>query len=1141
MPIETMYKSVPFILAAKSGVIARPIIDRAPEGSWLSLFNIESREEESLSSRYGSILINRDPNGTPSGQNHFLPGQINTITRLKGLNGNVWRYAQSGSGLYRRAGNSQGAYSLIYSGLSGNAFSSIISPTLASGVPYLFVADSSVMIKDIGTGSPTRWGILPPTQVAYAIPYSPTVTEIDTFLSTSGYSTSGFSISGVTSIGTANGSSGLSILSGNYYTYACTDGSIKNLLTGMLAKGSGGVLRQVFNVLSDASAFSINPLGGAPPVLPTDSFSATSLNGTVAAASTGSIGKTVSFNFGANLPNDLFVLVLSLSNPSAVQEIRLQFDVNNSGYSSSYYYKSLVLPSFQDGISLPQTTSPSQAVNTEVFSRAGGATNLQQVNAPYSQIIPEDDPSIGQLQPNSLTSGEGSWTVSFNQLGDFLAVGNAGEPGLDWSNITGWQILVITNSQGSTDISLNGLYLQGGSGPSCYGGLGYDYRYTYFNVATGTESSPCGESYFETTQSNPGATSTLILMRQSSSVTGRYSSDPQVTHVRMYRRGGTLSQNWLYLDQFPNVTGSSLWTYKDIIPDSSIIQDNILELDNDPPVTSSLPTPFITTLSAPLSPSPPFSPITVGVAGGTFVSGQEVVIGTPENLEQVYVVTGGTGSFTACIQLSHDLGEQVQVFSLPAVPCNLAVLAYGQVWLAGDPNNPHLLYYSNPDPNGQSAGLPENFSPANYIPVSSPSDPIMALINFRGSLLVATLTTWYLVSPGSPPIAQPTGSKHGLIANFGWCQTENAIWYLSSDGIRTFTGSDGPYQSLPIEWVWQQGNNAQVQALSPIVFASPSILGQTQMAFRNNKVYITYYGVDGNWHQLRHHTLYHRYEDANSSFLLGPALYYEADINLLLASEYVNFAGVTPGWAVAEWNTNQSDSDDAGWATSGSGLLTSPISIAPQTPYFDQGAPNNQKQYNVLTIDANTNNQVLTVYLLFDDGTTSLNLGTIQSTIRTKFQLQVNGGLGQQAYRVSLKITGAISAAPILYQADLHYALLAEQRSSFDSYWVKFGTEESKIAKNLYIDYTSSAPVTVNVYVDGASSPYWTFTLPTNPNRLESVVRSRLPALPFRLWRCVMTVPVGQTLQIWSAPTLDQKMIAGGNSKGYQRSELVTQ
>src|SRR5208337_3626953 len=109
---------------------------------------------------------------------------------------------------------------------------------------------------------------------------------------------------------------------------------------------------------------------------------------------------------------------------------------------------------------------------------------------------------------------------------------------------------------------------------------------------------------------------------------------------------------------------------------------------------------------------------------------------------------------------------------------------------------------------------PENVGPQNYIPVSSPSDPIMAVINFRGTLFVATLTTWYQIIGGAVPYAQPTGSKHGCVAKHGWTQTESAVWFQANDGIREFRGADGAYRTLPIEWLYRQEN----QTLSPIPF-----------------------------------------------------------------------------------------------------------------------------------------------------------------------------------------------------------------------------------------------------------------------------------------------------------------------------------
>ena len=151
---------------------------------------------------------------------------------------------------------------------------------------------------------------------------------------------------------------------------------------------------------------------------------------------------------------------------------------------------------------------------------------------------------------------------------------------------------MTTTSGGGAAFAVNGLYLQWGYGPSSFGGVGYDYRQTYYNANTGTESSPCPEQAFNGTYGSLSSQSSPIFLRQATQNTGQYSTDPQVTHVRMYRRGGSLSSNWFLVDQIQNVTSAGTFTYKDVTPDAFLLQAQPLVLDNDPPVTSSLLSPI---------------------------------------------------------------------------------------------------------------------------------------------------------------------------------------------------------------------------------------------------------------------------------------------------------------------------------------------------------------------------------------------------------------------------------------------------------------------------------------------------------------------------------------------------------------------
>ena len=1463
MARDTKYTAHPFVFNSK-GLIARHVTDRAPEGTFQNMTGCFEREEVGVSTRYGSTIVNRDPDLTPNGVNYPLPFAPVTLARLRSLNGDTYRYAGLSDGsLWRRAGDTQGPFASIATGLSGQPFTALVTNCFGASQPFEFVYDRSKLLKDKGTGTPTMNGIWPPTQPVIATPYAPQIKTIDAFGSTTGYSPSSMSAVSVTTAFTVAATGGTPILNGDYDQYTDDTGSYTGPPDGMIATSStlsDGSYRLKFNTFPVNNTFDIVALNQA--YSPTDSFIFTQSTWSIAASTTGYIGKTVALDLSNYQGDDLIVVVLQVSNPECIQEIRMEFDIDGSGYGSSYYYKSVIPVSYQGNLSLPQTNDPASAMTASAFDSAMGITNWaesiigprQDIGGPfYNNQYPSVPQGMAGVQPSQLSSGQGSWSVIYLPKGQFQPAGNAGDSGADWSKITGWRVQVTTNSQGSSNISFNGLYIQGSptatgvgtnAGASSYGGVGYDFRYTYFDATTITESNGSRQNYFSITPTNPGGQSLLVVLRQAVDLLMQYSPDPQVTHVRVYARGGVFGNNWYYADQVPNVTGTAQFHYQYILPDTALEQGNTLSLTNDVPVTSTLQKPINTVLTNPIGPvpantnTPTLQTVTVDDATAVFVPFQIVDIGGPQNLEQVLVVTGGTGSFTAYIQLPHggtniptanivtsgtnsgagtwnnpgfiaaadgryatvrvagvagslvsspgylqgegcglavplsetiegiqvdiqafssgfispttgttqfinpwlnlsnaydgnfvtaavgrdshtvatptqaiwsgfpsitsstqlplnislstansdntlaslavsysldngvtwhlfpgsptqgttpvttytvnlpigqdttkiqiktnvewftgldpvgisvyeiwispayanpgqfaiqlmktgvnvgsveiqpspavntlatfggpnDLwgttwtpadvndpafgaaiqaqinnaaenllfsvdyvritvygtgggspGEQVQAFSTPGQPLFLAALAYGQVYMAGDPNNPHYLYFT-------PVNLPQYCPPQNYIPVGSPTDPISAVINYRGTLFVRTFSTWYQIFPGNPPYAQSTGSKHGSPANFDWCLTESEVWYQSWDGIRTFRGADGKYESLIIEWLFRG------TAQTPVSLVDLTQLGSVISAFKNNTATFVYIGQDQQRHRLRFSTQYQRWRNDD---VACTAIFLEPDTNTLLyATPDLN----EPGWLIAYEDINK-DYDDGGWDEGVLEQNVVPMNL--QLPYLDLGSPNNQKQFNVLTIDAAPNNQVLDVQLLFDDNNGAvapIDLGTFTGATRQKFQFIINGGLGQQAYKVSPRFTAGVTAAPIIYQADIYAAVLADQRASYDSYWQKFGTDESKLVKQGYYDYTTSVgnSILVQLFADGNPIPYYMFTLPPNPTRSEMPTRVRYPAIKPRLFRVVMTSTVASgVFQLWSALQVDQKMIIGQGAKGYQRSELT--
>lgn len=1064
---EQPYKAFPIIFKSH-GLIARSAVDRCPSDTYLNLSGCLEREENAISIRYGSVIINRSATATgspPVGHNYYFNYSPVVLARLLTLDGTPYRYAILSDGsLNVRQGDAQGQYTQIEAAsyFSGKPFSWLVATLYQSAKPYLFLCDSKKQVKVDAMNTPTNIGILPPAIPAQAAVLGPTVSslydwdQILTFVS--GGSTGALTSPAIVSTEQA------ALANAAFYSGTVPSSSASLLPDNVRGYNGAAVRGEKFGTYSyvgTAVAFEWHEdtntyLSSDTLTFPTQAY-------TVSAASpayvTGNDGvKTVDWSvFG---DTSLVVLVASLvgSSTTPVTSFELRLIYNHSG--GTYFSTTIQIAS----------------------STTEGGVNVFRI-------------------PKS----------SFRAVGVDKVAG--------WAAITGFQ-LVFTCPTGGASLSFNSIYMQGPttSGyPSSQGGVGYDYMYRFVNANTGTPSNPGQMMRFARTGNNPTGASLLYPFQQPVLVQGGWSSDPQTTHVEIYRRGGLYPSDWFYLTRIANTGVGAGWSFTDIFSDSTLQTSLGLQagggLANDVPVTSTLQNPINTTLSAAITPSTvplALTASTVTTVSGTFVANQIVNIGNPNNIEQVVVITGGTGTFTAYVQMAHAIGEQVTAYSIPAQPCTMTTVAYNQRWIAGDPNNPHYLYYC-------VANFPENCSPQNYIPVGTPNDPIKTIVNFRGTLYVSTMSQWWQIWPGvsgNPPYPQPVGSAHGCVANQGWVQTEGELWNASADGIRAFNGGTNNYKSLPIEWLWQ--SNPQ----TPVPLVDLSQIANIWMAYQNHTVTICYLSsTDGLWHRLLYDTAYQRWrcDDVQS-----PCMCLEVDTNTLVYAKAIGNAG---NWAVC-YDSYTQDYDDGGW--SAGTLVHDAIPFTMQTPYFDQGAPNNPKQYNTLTLDADPNGQALYVKLLCDD-----NQGNIVEVIpnptaafgagRQKFEFAINSGKGQQAYRASLKVYGYAKEAPVIYQADLYSMVLADNRVTFDTYWLNFSTDESKLVKQGFFDYTASHPITVDVFADGEDAPYYTFTLAANPTRQQVPERARFTPKLCRLFRLVATS--SSAFQFWRTVRVDWKPV----------------
>lgn len=170
---------------------------------------------------------------------------------------------------------------------------------------------------------------------------------------------------------------------------------------------------------------------------------------------------------------------------------------------------------------------------------------------------------------------------------DFLKIGTAGQPGTDWSTITGIYIVLLVKQGQSVNIGFDECYLTGGAGPDTTetDSFPYDYRVTNVDRRTGNESNPSAEMVtFEGAEKIGG----VDAVRQGVTVTPPPYGDANV-YQRAYRRGGTINDDWYGPVADNNATGDGS-AMTDTMSDLTASTTGTLEIDHDQPVTTATET-----------------------------------------------------------------------------------------------------------------------------------------------------------------------------------------------------------------------------------------------------------------------------------------------------------------------------------------------------------------------------------------------------------------------------------------------------------------------------------------------------------------------------------------------------------------------
>ena len=966
------------------------------------------------------------------------------------------RYVGAGSSVFRGSEWSSLSASPVASavGASGDRWSHVEYFSGSSGKPWLYIAAPYKTLRDDGSkASLYEAGLKPPIIPVTVEPAGATVIiaadwETDTVVGATGgtkstetrFSTTVASVSG----------------SGPYYTL--TLNSTDGLLPGMLVKvGSEWVVVDKVESGNKMKAF----FSGTPSAGQSVTDNAVKLT----IASAGQASLTVTPTNGdlslGGLEKDAFdspdIIHVSIwvSDATKITDLRIQFDVSSTPASFVDYYEKAIVPSRStEAITAEQQVENIAAERQRLIDEFGldidDFTYWEDLE--LETQIDEAQRGIRPLELSPLSSGQ--WTELNVPKSQFLKVGAAGSGIHNWSNVN--RVRLVVNASEAVDVKISSTYGVGGKNPKA-ARYPYDYRYTYYDPETGAESNPSVEMI---------SRYRISPWRQAVSVTVTGTDDPKVpttgnqTSIRIYRRGGSLPDQYRLVGQVTNPGLGSTVRFTDNAADAEIVGAKLLEFDNDPPVTSRLPV-ALTAQIASLNNEGGLGsggaekvnrinltglPSGFGNVKDSITPGSRVIVGSGATREVAYVksVPTDNSAWIECyLQYAHqpyanDPSETVEISSASGVACDLIAQVGDSLFLAGDPNNPHYLYQSKPGgPDSWPVEMDET-GVVHQIPVGNPSNPIHGITEFQGGVLCMCQRSLYLVKvwQGAMQKPQELPYPHGLVAKHAWTKADQTIWYLSSDGIYEIRGYQPVKRSEPINFIF---TGQTVGGIAPLDFSQAE---KVHFSYINHIVIILYPTASGDMVELRYETLYDRWhirkhKDPGGS-VTATAFHVERDDNKLYVAKSVTSTSTSA--YVYEHDTGSSD----GWTTIPTDGAAIDFEIFP--PPLDMGDPYIEKLFAEVSFEIEnegSSTATVTVETYYDNSSTPDAGDTFTINVagnsRDYYPLPLTTGLGRQANVIAFKIKGSVTVPVVLHSMTVAFYPIADIQKGRTYDWDDLG------------------------------------------------------------------------------------------------------
>lgn len=570
------------------------------------------------------------------------------------------------------------------------------------------------------------------------------------------------------------------------------------------------------------------------------------------------------------------------------------------------------------------------------------------------------------------------------KVGDVTRIGTDFSKG--WADISSLRIKVIVSNPNPTPanviIAFSSWWIGGSFGPdSGDQAPPYLYRYRYRASESGAKSYP-----------SPATRSGVIARRQRVQLVATPSTDLQVDKIDWFRFGGTI-QRWKYIGTSSNTSQ----TFNDDFPDDTIQNNEELDFSLFKPFpVAGLP------ITGNCSTSGTMVTVTLGAVSLNMAPGTPIIINSipctlyaPPISTTKFEVVENIGAFSG---VSLFIPEPIIMGTpLPYIFGPYGEGELGTVFFAvGDPNNPGVIYYTNPDD-------PDSASDRNILEITSPSEPLLNGFIFDSSPYVFSSEELYVLYPVLDLVgnlrfnARSRGLGLGLAGPHFFCVGEGKIIFGSKDGIYITEGStpisitdEDLYPLFPHDG--QVGTS--VNGYIPPDYTQPNFL---RLAIGDSEVRFDYKGTDGEFYSLI-------YNLSNPGWL--PDNYARQ-----VTHSYFEEGRGTHRWLLGSTNgelyINSGTSDD--------GL---PISSQVRTKSDDNDDPRPKKIYGDIVVDSDPNNTTIQVMPGFDNFNTLIGTTNITGTARLEppTLIEIVGGSGIYARNLGLDITwSSLTSTPKLY------------------------------------------------------------------------------------------------------------------------------